>query len=226
MTARPSAQSPSRLARAKREALQLSQRLGDIPVGIASMTDRTLPVLMPTIDPVLFERTLVQSVAIDRPPPSQHYPSRATTLSAIASMGQSQFFPPIVTHPIVVLYTDGESSRLPPDFQYTLGTPQRIRPFLVHVSRPGEHVYAKGKIDQRYVEDPSSGASLQSFAALMKGRVFSESDVGGLAGAIHAAVGNATARTSVTQYARVALAPWFVLGAVVPLAFLLYRRNL
>ncbi len=212
--------------RAKREALQLSQRLGDIPVGIASMTDRTLPVLMPTTDLVLFDRTLLQSVAIDRPPPSQHYPSRATTLSAIASMGQSQFFPPVVTHPIVVLYTDGESSRLPPDFQYTLGTPQRIRPFLVHVSRPGEHVYAKGKIDQRYVEDPSSGASLQSFAALMKGRVFSESDVGGLAGAIHAAVGNATAHTSVTQYARVALAPWFVLGAVVPLAFLLYRRNL
>jgi hypothetical protein len=30
----------------------------------------------------------------------------------------------------------------------------------------------------------------------------------------------------VVGYARVALAPWFVLAGVIPLGFLLYRRNL
>ena len=226
MSARSAPGAASRLVRAKREALQLGARLGDMPVGIASMTDRTLPVLMPTTDLGLFDRTVRQSIAIDRPPPSQQYSGRATTLSAIASMAQTQFFPPGVTHPIVVVFTDGESSRLPTDFQYTLDQPTQIVPFLVHVSAPGEHVYVKGKVDERYVEDPSSTASLDAFARLMHGRVFPEGDLAGLDGAIHAAAGHATAHTAVTQYARVALAPWFVLGAVLPLGFLLYRRNL
>ena len=225
MSARSAPGAPSRLARAKREALRLGSMLGDIPLGVASMTDRTLPVLMPTTDLGLFDRTVRQSVAVNRPPPSQAYPGRATTLSAIATMEQTQFFLPSVTHPIAVVFTDGESSRLPADFQYTAQQQAQLVPFLVHVSAPGEHVYVKGKIDRRYVDDPTSGRSLAAFARLMHGRVFAEGDVGGLDGAIHAAAGHATSHTSVTQYARVALAPWFVLGAVVPLAFLLYRRN-
>jgi hypothetical protein len=38
-------------------------------------------------------------------------------------------------------------------------------------------------------------------------------------------VGYAGTRTHVDAYARVALAPWFVLAGMVPLAFLLWRRN-
>jgi hypothetical protein len=226
MSARAAPRAPSRLARAKREALELAPELGDIPAGVASLTDRTLPVLMPTTDLGLFERTVRQSIGIDRPPPSQLYRDRATSLSAIASIGQTQFFPPSVRHPIVVVFTDGESSRLPTDFQYTLQQEAQIMPFLVHVSAPGEHVYAKGKIDERYVEDPASGTALDAFARITHGRVFRDGDVAGLDRAIHAAAGPATSHTSVTQYARIALAPWFVLAAVVPLGFLLWRRNL
>jgi hypothetical protein len=39
------------------------------------------------------------------------------------------------------------------------------------------------------------------------------------------AVGFAGSQTRVDSYARVALAPWFVLGGILPLGFLLYRRN-
>jgi hypothetical protein len=224
MTARTDPSAPTRLQRAKQDALRLAPLLGDIPVGVASMTDRTLPVLMPTTNLGLFDRTVQQSVAIDRPPPSQHYPGRATTFGALTAMGDASFFPPSVKHPVVVLYTDGESSRLPADFQLT-ARQSPIHPFLVHVAGAGEHVYAKGRVDTRYVDDPASGETLSRFAALVRGRLFREGDVGGLAAAIHTAAGPARLRTSVTQYARVALAPWFVLGAVLPLAFLLWRRN-
>jgi len=228
MAARAAPGAPTRLARAKREVLRLLPRLGDIPAGIAAMTDRTLPVLMPTSDLGLLQRTIRQSIAVDRPPPSQHYPDRATTLGALASIAATHFFPPSVRHPIVVVFTDGETSPLSSDLRYTLRlAPQTaIVPLLVHVSRPGEHIYARGKIDPRYVPDPQSAELLRRFATLFRGRVFPEGDVGGIAGAIHAAAGRATAHTAVTQYARVALAPWFVLGAVLPLAFLLWRRNL
>ncbi|HET7567961.1 MAG TPA: vWA domain-containing protein [Gaiellaceae bacterium] len=226
MTARTARNAPSRIARSKREAVELASQLGDIPVGIASMTDRTLPVLMPTTDLALFERAVQQSIAVNRPPPSQLYKDRATTFTALTGMTDEQFFPPTVTHPILVVFTDGESSALPVDITYEVSRDAHIHPLLVHVWRSGEHVFERDGVDQRYVEDPGSSASLDAFAKLMHGRVFHEGDVGGLAGAIHAAAGGARSHTSITEYARVALAPWFVLGCVAPLAFLIWRRNL
>lgn len=226
MTARAGRTAPSRMERSKQEALQVAQRLGDIPVGVASMTDRTLPVIMPTTDLALFRNAVQQSIAVDRPPPSQYYRNRATTFSALTGMTDAQFFPPTVTHPIVVVFTDGESSALPSDIVFTVTRDSRIHPLFVHVWREGEHVYTKGGIDPRYVEDPTSASSLASFARLMHGRVFREGDVAGLVGAIRAQAGSARTHTTVAAYARVALAPWFVLGCVAPLAFLLWRRNL
>jgi hypothetical protein len=38
-------------------------------------------------------------------------------------------------------------------------------------------------------------------------------------------VGRAGTRTRIDSYARVALAPWFVLGGVLLLGFLFWRRN-
>jgi hypothetical protein len=225
MSARASLHSPSRLERAKRAALRILPGLGDLPVGLASMTDRTLPSLLPTTDLGLIERTLAQSIGIDRPPPSQRYPGRATTLQALLPIGDSHFFSTGVNRRILVVFTDGESSRLPPS--YAVG--QRgilVPPFLVHVWAPNEHVYLHGKPDTRYRPDPQSGSLLERFARLTHGRSFGEHQIAQVASAIHAAAGPATAQTTVQQYARVALAPWFVLAGAVPLAFLLWRRNL
>jgi hypothetical protein len=225
MSARSAPGAPSRLARAKREALRILPTLGDLPAGLASMTDRTLPTLLPTTDIGLFRRTLAQSIGIDRPPPSQVYPDRATTLQAVLGLGDSHFYSSTVRHRILVVFTDGESSRLPPS--YALATHQSIvPPFLVHVWSPTDRVYLHGRVDRRYRPDPSSTGLLDRFAQLVHGRSFDESRLGPVESAIHAAAGKPTARTTVTQYARVALAPWFVLAGAVPLAFLLYRRNL
>jgi hypothetical protein len=66
---------------------------------------------------------------------------------------------------------------------------------------------------------------LNQFARLSKGRVFGENAVGSLVQTIRADAGSTPVRTSVLGYARVPLAPWFVLAGVIPLGFLLYRRN-
>ena len=50
MSARTGPHGLSRLERAKQEAEEVIPKLGDIPVGVASFTDRVLPYLMPTTD--------------------------------------------------------------------------------------------------------------------------------------------------------------------------------
>ena len=216
----------SRLARAKRLVLRLRATMPDVPAGIATMTDRTLPNLMPTTDATLFARTLSLSVAIDSPPPSQPYPGRATDYSALAPVVAAHFFAPEVARRLVIVLTDGEARPISPVLGLTLQ--RRVTPVYVHVWAPGERIYdrAHGQADPRYVADPSSAASLAELARITSGKVFTEDQVSQIARAARDAVGYGGSRTHVDAYARVALAPWFVLAGVLPLGFLLWRRNL
>jgi hypothetical protein len=226
MSARKSRGAPTRLARAIREAEGIIPKLGDIPVGVATMTDRVLPVLMPTPNMGLVLETFRQSLGIDRPPPSELYRGRATTLQALIPIANSNLFNPGVKHPILVVFTDGEAAPLRGNVGFDLARSMEVHPLFVHVWGPTERIYLHGRVDPRYLPDPSSGRVLSQFAAAARGRVFGENDLGGLAETIRAETGNAPAKSAVVGYARVALAPWFVLAGVVPLGFLLYRRNL
>jgi hypothetical protein len=225
MQASPRPGGPTRLARAKRLALQLRAKLADVPVGIASMTDRSLPNLMPTTDASLFTRTLYESVAVNRPPPSQAYKGRATTFQALVPLVESNFYGRGVQRRLLVVFTDGESSKISPLLQITLH--RRVTPVFVHVWATGERVYsAHGKPDPKYVSDPTSGAALAQLATLTGARrAYTEHELGQVERAARAAVGYGGKRSHVDAYSRVALAPGFVLAGVVPLAFLLWRRN-
>lgn len=226
MSARTARGAPSRLQRAKQLAMRLERALPDLPFGIASMTDRSLPNLMPTVDQTEFDRTVRQSVGIDRPPPSQpHRGGRATTFAALVPLVESHFYSQGVQRRLLVVLTDGESAQLPPLLKLTLE--RRVTPVYVHVWQPGERIFRPhGRVDPRYVADPSSAAMLGRLASITGGHAFEERDFGAIAHAARAAVGHARAQTHVSAYARIALAPWFVLAAAVPLAFLLWRRNL
>ena len=228
MSAKSAPGAPSRLARAKHDALQLRARLGDIPVGIATMTDRTLPDLMPTTDTALFRRTLSTSVGIDLPPPSQPYNTgRASTLEALVPMIQGHFFSTSPRHRLVIVFTDGESHKLSPALRYTLVPPPGVTAVFVHVWAPDERIFGpKDRPDPHYRPDPTSGAALDSFAGLMHGGSFTEHQIGPLASAVVARAGNSGTTRRVETYARIALAPWFLLAGAIPLGFLLWRRNL
>jgi len=215
---------PTRLARAKRLALRLEHAMPDLPFGIASMTDRSLPNLMPTVDRTLFDRTVQQSIAIDRPPPSQVHQGRATTFDALAPVVQSNFYSNGVQRRLLVVFTDGESAKMSPLLRLELQ--RRVAPVFVHVWADGERIYRKdGKTDPNYVSDPLSTGDLSRLATLANGEAVSEQQFGQLLRDSRNAVGDAQTHTFSAGYARVPLAPWFVLAAFAPLAFLLYRRN-
>ena len=214
---------PTRPARAKRLAIALQRSLSDVPVGIASMTDRSLPNLLPTTDRTLFDRTVEQSVAIDRPPPSQPYKNRATTFDALAPLVESRFYSQGVERRLLVVYTDGESARISPVLRLTLH--RRVTPIFVHVWAPGERIYDHGRADPKYVSDPTSVDSLNEVSAIAGGQAFSESNRHSVTAAARNAVGRAGTRTHIDAYARIALAPWVILAGILPLGYLLWRRN-
>jgi hypothetical protein len=225
MSARQGLGGPTRLARAKREAEDVIPKLGNIPVGLAAMTDRVLPLLMPTPNVGLALRTIGQSVGIDRPPPSQIYRGRATTFQALFPIPTSNFYNPGVRHQILVVFTDGEDAPFRSAVDFELARAMTVHPLFVHVWAPSERIYVHGRVDPRYRPDPTSVDVLARFAAAAHGQVFAEDDLHGLVRAIRGEAGTSPARTTVLGYARVALAPWFILAGVVPLGFLLYRRN-
>jgi hypothetical protein len=216
---------PTRLARAKRMALKLRATLPDVPIGIASMTDRSLPNLMPTTDATLFARTLAQSVGIDRPPPSQPYDGRATDFQALVPLVESRFYAQGVQRRLLVVFTDGEAATISPVLRATLH--RRVAPVLVHVWRPDDRIYTRGgRVDSAYRADPASASALAELADIAgAGRPLTEADGKQAAREARNAVGFAGTRQRVDAYARVALAPWIVLAGVVPLGFLLWRRN-
>ena len=216
---------PSRLARAKRIALRLSAKIPDVPTGIASMTDRSLPNVMPTTDTRLFDRTLSESVAIDTPPPSQPYQGRATEFQALAPVVAAHFFSPDVRAQARHRVHRRRGAADLPILGLTLQ--RRVTPIYVHMWAPGELIYdrKRRKPDPGYVADPASTAALNELAQITGGKVFTKDQLSKIAPASRDAVGYGRTVTHVDAYARVALAPWFVLGGVVPLGFLFWRRN-
>jgi hypothetical protein len=217
---------PTRLARAKRLALRLQHALPDVPIGVATMTDRSLPNLLPTTDATLFERTVMQAIAVDEPPPTQTYSSRATTFAALVPLTESHFYSNGVQRRVLVVLTDGESSQVSPLLTLTLR--RRVPTVFVHVWRPGEQIFLRsGRPDPNYVSDPGSGTALDRFASTTGGSpAFDEGDFAGIVRSTRDIVGHAKEQTHVSAYARIPLAPWFVLGGILPLGFLLWRRNL
>jgi hypothetical protein len=180
---------------------------------------------MPTTDATLFVRTLGQSVAIDHPPPSQPYPGRATNFQALIPLVDSHFYGPAVQRRLLVVFTDGEAAEISPVLRATLR--RRVTPVFVHVWDPADRIYrADGTIDPGYRADPASSAALDEIALLAgAGPPLDEQDSKRAARAARGAVGFAGTHERVDAYARIALAPWIVLAGVVPLAFLLWRRN-
>jgi hypothetical protein len=225
MAASSGAKNPTRLDRAKDEAERLRTALSEFPSGVATLTDRVLPDLLPVPDPIAFEATLERSVAIEEPPPFETA-VRATDFGALADVPDAGYFDPSARHRVVVLLTDGETR--PYDsaaVSKAFGAAPRAGLIAVRFWRSDEGIYrTPTRADPNYRPDPTSAEQLAGLAAVTGGQVFQEGELAPAAAAIRDELGSGPTR-EVSRVQRVdPLAPYVALAALLPLAFLFTPR--
>jgi hypothetical protein len=213
---------PTRIERARVAALELRKRFPEVPAGLASLTDRTLPHLFPTIDARSFALTLERSIGIERPPPAVSS-TLATDLGSLAAAANQRFFSPKSRRRVLVVLTDGESDVPGPGLGTALGR-AGVDTVLVQLHRPGERIYLTSAPEPAYRTDPDSPRRLVLLAATLGGAAFGEAERAAAAAHVRERLGDGPTGPR-PQRDLLALMPWTMLAAVVPLALVLRRRN-
>jgi hypothetical protein len=209
----------TRIARARNDAIRLRQMLIDVPSGVATLTDRVLPQLLPVPERDSFEQTVRQAVQIDNPPPESDAVT-ATALGALGALGTQSFFSPGPRHRIAIVLTDGESR--PFDAGATAQALRGVTPIFIRVGSTSEQVFdAGGHPEPAYHPEASSSEELAALAEATRTQAFGEGDLGAAVRAVRVSLGRGpTQREGLTVSTR-ALAPYAALAALVPLLLLL-----
>ena len=224
MLASAGRRSPTRLARARQDALTLRDAVPEVPAGIATMTDRVVPDLFPNPDRNVFVQTLTHAVGIEEPPPVSSN-VLATSLDSLGSLGTQNFFDPGAKRRVVVVLTDGEGVAFDPaSVARQLAAGPGVHLVLIHVWSANERVYdASGSFEQGYHTHPESAQAIASLAAAAGGRWFGGNAVGAAAQAVREAAGSGPTRVQGRTERTRTLAPYVALLALLPLLLVLPR---
>jgi hypothetical protein len=84
---------------------------------------------------------------------------------------------------------------------------------------------AAGKIIPQYLPDPNTTPILDGLAQSTSSKVFKPGQVSQAAAAVRAVIGKGPTRARGRELNSFLLAPYVLLFAIVPLGFLLFRRN-
>ena len=216
----------TRYDRALAAAERLRSRLADVPAGVASLTDRPLPHLFPTGNRALFSAVLHRAIGIQRPPAEsgQAVYGIATSFDPLTQLATAGYFTQATRHKIAILLTDGESSVYSPETVARELRSEHIVLLVVRFWNPRERVYtSKGRVE-RYRPDRRSLAPLQILGTGLGRRVFDESELAKVVRTVRTRLGGGPTRP-VGVPGRVELSPYLALAAVVPIVFVLRRRN-
>ena len=215
----------TRFDRAHSAALRFRDAIPAVPVGLASLTDRALPLAFPTANHETFETTLRLSLGIDRPPSSAAGDVRATSFAALSDVGSRNFFRGAERR-LAVVFTDGESTRFNPQSIARALSEGNVQLIVVRFWREGEEVYGPEGAREPYVPDPGSADSARLLADAAAGEAFDEDELDEAIDAARRMIGEGETVTRVEQSDIDPLGPYVFLAALVPLGFLLLQRNL
>jgi hypothetical protein len=245
MEAGPGQHAPNRLSQAKADAVELRDAIPDVPAGVSSLTTVLLPELFPTPDEQSFVQTIDGSLAVLKPPPPDFQPV-ATSFDPLGALGSQGFYKPTTRDRIVVLLTDGESGPFDArgvaaglesssTSQPLFGQPSRsiagrIKLVIVRVGTAVDRIYeSAGGIDPSYRPALNAADLVSELARVTAGVAFSADELAKATSTLRADAGTLPAHPSHTAAAQTAttrLAPYVALAAILPLALLVWRRNL
>jgi hypothetical protein len=222
MAASATAGAPSRLDRATAAAVRLRAAVPTLAAGVATLTDRVLPSLLPVSDQVGFDAVMTRAVAIESPPP-QASAVRATSFDALSSIPGAGYFGPGTEARLVVVLTDGESAPVQTgELARAYGSSGGYHVVFVRVSRPGEAIFdADGRRETSYRPDPASKALTSSVAAALRGNAYDERDLPTAERRLQELAGDGPSTiVAGTSSGRLPLAPYVALVAVLLVAAL------
>jgi hypothetical protein len=217
----------TRLDRAVAAAQRLRAAIADVPAGVATLTDRVLPDLIPVADVASFDAVAGRGVGIESPPPAGT-DIRATTYSALGDIASGGYFPAKTTTRLVVLLTDGESNPVDTtEIARALSPARGYRFIAIRFWRSDEMVYkSTGKPETAYRPDPLGRVVLGDVASALGGRAFEEGSVAAAASYLRESAGSGptTAAPAATP-TRTPLAPYLALLSLLLLALSLVPRQ-
>jgi hypothetical protein len=227
MSARSGPTEPTRLARARDAAKRLRNELGEVPTGVASFTDRLLPHLFPTVSTNTLLATMDRAIGVDRPPAGLPWGDNlGTKLGAIGDIATAGYFSPESRHRAAVVFTDGET--LPDDISTLSQRLQRgnVRLYFVRIWDVNERVYERGLVNTAYVPDPTSESQLKALAGQVGASIFTPDQMDAAARDLRGVMGRGPTGVRGYELKSSELAPYVFALSLVPLLFLLWRRNL
>ena len=226
MLARSGPGSAIRYQRASSAALRFRTAFPDVPVGLASFTDRVLPHLFPSVDDDVFVATLRRSIGIDRPPPQGTFNSTATRLAALQTVVDRRFFTPSSRARLVFVITDGESVPISgAKIGAAFRRPPGVDTIFLHVWKADERVYNGADPEPQYTPDPRSRSILDAAADTLGGYVYEENQLGAAIAKAHSLLGSGTTVTRGEKRNQLGLAPYLAGAVFLPFALLLWRRD-
>jgi hypothetical protein len=226
MAAAETPRSPTRLERARRDAKALRALVPGVPIGIASLNDRLLPHLFPSLSITAFDATADQTIDINRPAAQLSYGGGiGTKLGTIGDIATQGYFGKVPKRLAVVL-TDGETLTEGLDSLPSRLRQGHVRAIFVRYWAASEHIFlAGGRIDGGYVPDQSSGAAFQGIAQTVSAPLLEGGHASALAATVRTALGKGPTGPRGRDLGSMELAPYLVLLAFPLLAFVLIRRH-
>jgi hypothetical protein len=218
--------SPTRLERARAAARRLRASIPQVEAGVATLTDRVLPDLLPVADPASFERTVDRSVRIEEPPP-RSTAIRATSYAALDDIPAGNYFAPAAKKRVIVLLTDGETQPIDESQVARALTDAGISLETIRTWGAHESIFrAAGKADAAYRPDPNGALALAALTSAAGGQAFEETGLDAAASALRRTLGaGPTTRAAERERDEFELGPFVAALALVPLAVLAFRRG-
>jgi hypothetical protein len=194
MAASARLRAPTRLDRAVAGAVRLRAEIPGVSAGVATLTDRVLPSLLPVSDATAFDRVAERALSIESPPPRASA-VRATAYDALAEIPGAGYFEPRARSRIVVVLTDGESAPVQTgEIAAAFAAHPGFRVLFIRFWRSNEAVYdVDGHGEANYHPDPSGRAALDALAAALHGSAFDESSLAGAGRRLRALAGSGRA---------------------------------
>ena len=147
-----------------------------------------------------------------------------TNLESIGQFSSAAYFGSQMRHRLVILFSDGESTSYSPAALATELHAEHIHLLVVHFWNAAERVYSAGRAE-RYRPDAGSLPFLRQVAARTSRKpVFEETDTHGVVRAARSLLGRGPT-VHVGRPKRLELAPYAALAALLPIAFVLRRRD-